>query len=102
MQQGGIGLLLPPGIITMRVLAAALWQGSMGSFMAFLAFDRPTASSAAQRQAGGGYILPQGESNTSVPRDSIAAPSTATNQQVTVGHSQAIQQQAPRSRGIAS
>ncbi|WP_192884456.1 hypothetical protein [Xanthomonas campestris] len=44
----GIGLLLTTVIITMPTVAAALWQGSMGSFMAFSAFDRPTASSAAQ------------------------------------------------------
>ncbi|WP_449364161.1 type IV secretion system protein [Xanthomonas axonopodis] len=50
MQQGGIGLLLTTVIITMPTVAAALWQGSMGSFMAFSAFDRPTASSAAQGQ----------------------------------------------------
>lgn len=102
MQQGGIGLLLTTVIITMPTVAAALWQGSMGSFMAFSAFDRPTASSAAQGQAGGGYIPQQGASNTSVPRDSTSAPSTATSQQVTGGQSQAIQQQAPGSRGIAS
>lgn len=50
MQQGGIGLLLTTVIITMPTVAAALWQGSMGSFMAFSAFDR--AGSRKDRRRG--------------------------------------------------
>lgn len=63
----------------MPIVAAALWQLSMGSFMAL---DRPTASSAVQERAEGGHIPQQGGSNTSVSRDLVATPSSATSQQV--------------------
>ncbi|MGV7175531.1 type IV secretion system protein [Xanthomonas axonopodis] len=56
MQQGGIGLLLTTVIITMPTVAAALWQGSMGSFMAFSAFDRAGSSPGPQGQAPGSYM----------------------------------------------
>ncbi|NJB95586.1 type IV secretory pathway VirB6-like protein [Xanthomonas arboricola] len=62
MQQGGIGLLLTTVIITMPTVAAALWQGSMGSFMAFSAFDRAGSSPGPQGQAPGSY-MPQQISN---------------------------------------
>ncbi|CAD0356800.1 hypothetical protein CFBP2533_41350 [Xanthomonas hortorum pv. pelargonii] len=55
MQQGGIGLLLTTVIITMPTVAAALWQGSMGSFMAFSAFDRTGSAPGPQGQAPGTY-----------------------------------------------
>ncbi|WP_204923290.1 hypothetical protein [Pseudomonas syringae] len=44
MQQGGIGLLLTTVIISMPTVAAALWQVSMDSFMAFSAFDSAGSS----------------------------------------------------------
>ncbi|CAD7744323.1 hypothetical protein LMG31887_42560 [Xanthomonas hydrangeae] len=56
MQQGGIGLLLTTVIITIPTVAAALWQGSMGSFMAFSAFDRAGSSPGPQGQAPGSYM----------------------------------------------
>ncbi|WP_146093040.1 hypothetical protein [Xanthomonas arboricola] len=43
-------------IITMPTVAAALWQGSIGSFMAFSAFDRVGSSPGPQGQAPGTYI----------------------------------------------
>ncbi|WP_259167344.1 type IV secretion system protein [Xanthomonas sp. 4461] len=58
LQQGGIGLLLTTLIITMPTVAAALWQGSMGTFMAYSAFGTAGASSAApgpQGQPPGSY-----------------------------------------------
>ncbi|MGN3937418.1 type IV secretion system protein [Xanthomonas citri pv. mangiferaeindicae] len=59
MQQGGIGMLLTVVIITMPTVAAALWQGSMGSFMHFSAFSGGGASSPGpQGQPAGSYVPP--------------------------------------------
>ncbi|MDC8640827.1 type IV secretion system protein [Xanthomonas hortorum] len=102
MQQGGIGLLLTTVIITMPTVAAALWQGSMGSFMAFSAFDRAGSSPGPQGQAPGSYMLRQSGNNTSAPNDSGALPSTPSNLRVTGGEPQAAQPATPGSRGIAS
>ncbi|CAD7728719.1 hypothetical protein LMG31884_42600 [Xanthomonas hydrangeae] len=102
MQQGGIGLLLTTVIITMPTVAAALWQGSMGSFMAFSAFDRAGSSPGPQGQAPGSYMPQQSGNNTSVPDNSIVLPSTPNNQRVTGGEAQAPQPASPGSRGIAS
>ncbi|WP_430544264.1 type IV secretion system protein [Xanthomonas nasturtii] len=63
MQQGGIGLLLTTVIITMPTVTAALWQGSMGSFMAFSAFDRAGSSPGPQGQAPGSYMPARIENN---------------------------------------
>jgi hypothetical protein len=38
LQKGEIGMLLTALIITMPTVAAALWQGNMGTFMHFSAF----------------------------------------------------------------
>ncbi|WP_407369390.1 type IV secretion system protein [Xanthomonas campestris] len=65
MQQGGIGLLLTTVIITMPTVAAALWQGSMGSFMAFSAFDRAGSSPGPQGRALGSYIPTRIKNNAS-------------------------------------
>ncbi|SOU12731.1 type IV secretion system protein VirB6 [Xanthomonas arboricola pv. fragariae] len=57
LQQGGIGMLLTVVIITMPTVAAALWQGSMSSFMHFSAFGGGGASSPGpQGQPAGSYI----------------------------------------------
>lgn len=59
MQQGGIGMLLTVVIITMPTVAAALWQGSMGSFMHFSAFSGGGASSPGpQGKRAGSYVPP--------------------------------------------
>ncbi|WOB51670.1 type IV secretion system protein [Xanthomonas hydrangeae] len=99
MQQGGIGLLLTTVIITMPTVAAALWQGSMGSFMAFSAFDRPTASSAAQGQAGGGYIPAMSASNNERPSQSTDTTTHAATKSISgAGASETV---TPGSRGLA-
>jgi len=57
LQQGGIGMLLTVVIITMPTVAAALWQGSMSSFMHFSAFGGGGASSPGPKgQPAGSYI----------------------------------------------
>jgi len=53
-------MLLTVLIITMPTVAAALWQGSMGSFMHFSAFSGGGASSPGpQGQPPGSYVSPQ-------------------------------------------
>ncbi|PPT55453.1 Type IV secretion system protein virB6 [Xanthomonas arboricola] len=104
LQQGGIGLLLTTLIITMPTVAAALWQGSMGTFMAYSAFGTAGASSASpgpQGQPPGSYVPQQRGANSSVPPSSYEAP-TATGQRITGGQPQATQTPAPGSRGVAS
>ncbi|WP_192874310.1 hypothetical protein [Pseudomonas syringae] len=57
MQQGGIGLLLTTVIISMTTVAAALWQVSMDSLMAFSAFDSAGSSPRPQGQTPMSYML---------------------------------------------
>ncbi len=52
LQLGGIGMLLTTLIITMPTVAAALWQESMGTFIAYSAFGTAGASSAAPGPQG--------------------------------------------------
>jgi type IV secretion system protein VirB6 len=62
LQQGGIGLLLTVLIVTMPTVAAALWQGNMGTFMAYSAFGAG-ASPGPQGQPAGSYTPPRIASN---------------------------------------
>ncbi|WP_127172012.1 type IV secretion system protein [Xanthomonas euvesicatoria] len=57
LQQGGIGLVMTLLIISVPTLAAAIWQGNMGTFMAYSAFDRGGAASPGpQGQPAGSYV----------------------------------------------
>ncbi|WP_024419894.1 type IV secretion system protein [Pseudomonas avellanae] len=57
LQQGGIGLVMTLLIISVPTLAAAIWQGNMGTFMAYSAFDRGGGSSPGpQGQPAGSYV----------------------------------------------
>jgi type IV secretion system protein VirB6 len=77
LQQGGIGMLLTVLIITMPTVAAALWQGNMGSFMHFSAFSGGGASSPGpQGQPPGSYMPQQTGRDTSVPREGTVSPSS--------------------------
>ncbi|MEA9579711.1 type IV secretion system protein [Xanthomonas nasturtii] len=100
MQQGGIGLLLTTVIITMPTVAAALWQGSMGSFMAFSAFDRAGSSPGPQGQAPGSYMPQQ------VSRDNSSSqgnPLVTSGAQRSVGLPQETSSpESSGSRGIAN
>jgi type IV secretion system protein VirB6 len=58
LQQGGIGLIMTMLIITVPTIAAALWQGNMGTFMAYSAFNN-TAAPGPQGQPAGSYIPQQ-------------------------------------------
>jgi len=56
LQQGGIGLLMTVLIITVPSLAAAVWQGQMGTFMTYSAFNTgATSSPGPQGQPPGSY-----------------------------------------------
>ncbi|PPU41403.1 Type IV secretion system protein virB6, partial [Xanthomonas dyei] len=55
LQQGGIGLIMTMLIITIPTIAAALWQGNMGTFLSYTAFNN-TASPGPQGQPAGSYM----------------------------------------------
>ncbi|KOB33794.1 Type IV secretion system protein virB6 [Xanthomonas arboricola] len=60
LQQGGIGLIMTGLIISVPTLAAAIWQGNMGSFMHFSAFGGGAASTPGpQGQPAGSYVPQQ-------------------------------------------
>ncbi|KAA8918395.1 MULTISPECIES: type IV secretion system protein [Xanthomonas] len=101
LQQGGIGLLMTVLIVTVPTIAAAVWQGNMGTFMTYTAFGPATASSPGpQGQPPGSY------SPSRVPSNSTQASSelnggTAANMQGVRGTGQTSQAPAG-SRGLAS
>ncbi|MEA9556538.1 type IV secretion system protein [Xanthomonas nasturtii] len=55
LQQGGIGLIMTMLIVTVPTIAAALWQGNMGTFMAYSAFGA-ASSPGPQGQPAGSYM----------------------------------------------
>ncbi|PPU17844.1 type IV secretion system protein [Xanthomonas arboricola] len=59
LQQGGIGLVMTLLIISVPTLAAAIWQGNMGMFMAYSAFDRGGAASPGPQGQPAGSYMPQ-------------------------------------------
>lgn len=101
LQQGGIGLLMTVLIVTVPTIAAAVWQGNMGTFMTYTAFGPATASSPGpQGQPPGSY------SPLRVPSNSTQASSelnggTAANMQGVRGTGPTSQAPAG-SRGLAS
>ncbi|AOY69144.1 type IV secretion system protein [Xanthomonas euvesicatoria pv. euvesicatoria] len=58
LQQGGIGLIMTMLIITIPTIAAALWQGNMGTFLTYTAFNN-TAAPGPQGQPAGSYMPQQ-------------------------------------------
>ncbi|WP_440985757.1 type IV secretion system protein [Xanthomonas sontii] len=100
LQQGGIGLLMTVLIVTVPTIAAAVWQGNMGTFMTYTAFGPATASSPGpQGQPPGSYSQAKPESNSSVvesSRSTTSLPNPARGS----GESTAVHQQ-PGSRGNA-
>lgn len=103
LQQGGIGLIMTMVIITVPGLAAAVWQGQMGSFMHFSAFSGGAASSPGpQGQPAGSYVPQQiaRNSNQINDRESAAAPQQPVRSIGSTGDSQPTQ--IAGSRGNAS
>jgi type IV secretion system protein VirB6 len=87
LQQGGIGLLLTVLIVTMPTVAAALWQGNMGTFMAYSAFGSG-ASPGPQGQPPGAYPAQQVAPNSS--RSSTEAVQTSASRVSGLPQSQPI------------
>ena len=96
LQQGGIGLIMTMLIVTVPTIAAALWQGNMGTFMAYSAFGA-AASPGPQGQPAGSYMPSRieannnqvgseaGPSSLSSGRVSGSPPSSSENPQVGTG-----------------
>ncbi|MCD0264998.1 Type IV secretion system protein virB6, partial [Xanthomonas melonis] len=77
LQQGGIGLIMTMLIITIPTIAAALWQGNMGTFMAYSAFGT-AASPGPQGQPAGSYMPQQVAVNRESESDRQNVQTTAT------------------------
>ncbi|MDG4491907.1 Type IV secretion system protein virB6, partial [Xanthomonas vesicatoria] len=84
LQQGGIGLIMTMLIITVPTIAAALWQGNMGTFMAYSAFGT-AASPGPQGQPAGSYMPQQvakgGERSTGADSSASAQATRVTGQE---------------------
>nr|WP_288359116.1 type IV secretion system protein [uncultured Pseudomonas sp.] len=72
LQQGGIGLLMTLLIVSVPPMAAALWQGSMASFMHFSAFSGAASAPGPQGQPPGSYVPQQPARSDSSPYTSEA------------------------------
>ncbi|RFF36558.1 Type IV secretion system protein virB6, partial [Xanthomonas nasturtii] len=85
-------------IITVPTIAAALWQGNMGTFLSYTAFNS-AASPGPQGQPAGSYSAPAKNSETSRSSENLG---TLNNGGASTGYSQPPVQQNPGSRGLAS
>ncbi|MBV6690479.1 type IV secretion system protein, partial [Xanthomonas euvesicatoria pv. physalidis] len=77
LQQGGIGLIMTMLIVTIPTIAAALWQGNMGTFMAYSAFGT-AASPGPQGQPAGSYMPQQAAANRESESDRQTVQTTGT------------------------
>ncbi|MBB4591607.1 type IV secretion system protein [Xanthomonas cannabis] len=99
LQQGGIGLIMTMLIITVPTIAAALWQGNMGTFLSYTAFNS-AASPGPQGQPAGSYMPQQAPRNNSQGDERSTETANATK--AIAGSSTPTYTQAPGSRGNAS
>ncbi len=99
LQQGGIGLIMTMLIITVPTIAAALWQGNMGTFLSYTAFNN-TAALGPQGQPAVSYMPAQVARNSN-PGEERGADSTSTNKIIT-GNTNSTPIQVAGSRGNAS
>jgi type IV secretion system protein VirB6 len=84
LQKGEIGMLLTALIITMPTVAAALWQGDMGSFMHFFAFKRRRCVFAgAAGQPADSYTPPRVASNDAATQSPLMTQRTSSTAQTT-------------------
>ncbi|KWV14813.1 type IV secretion system protein [Xanthomonas translucens pv. translucens] len=103
LQQGGIGLIMTLVIVTVPGMVAAVWQGQMGTFMAYTAFNNGAASSPGpQGQPAGSYVPQQiaRNSNQIDDRASAAAPQHSTRSIGSTGNSQPTQIAGSRGNAI--
>ncbi|MCC4589504.1 Type IV secretion system protein virB6, partial [Xanthomonas sp. NCPPB 1067] len=99
LQQGGIGLIMTMLIITIPTIAAALWQGNMGTFLTYTAFNN-TAAPGPQGQPAGSYMPAQIARNSNAGEER-GADSTSANRVIT-GSNNSTPIQVAGSRGNAS
>ncbi|KGT57214.1 MULTISPECIES: type IV secretion system protein [Xanthomonas] len=100
LQQGGIGLIMTGLIISVPTLAAAIWQGNMGTFMAYSAFDRGGAASPGpQGQPAGSYMPQRTAPSSDRADDSIQRTTSAVTK--TIAGADSTETAAIGSRGLA-
>ncbi|SUZ30017.1 VirB6 protein [Xanthomonas euroxanthea] len=100
LQQGGIGLIMTMLIITVPTIAAALWQGNMGAFMAYSAFGT-AASPGPQGQPAGSYMPSRIEANNN-QIGSEASPSSLSSGRVSGPPHSSPENPQVGTRGIAT
>ncbi|WP_231673934.1 type IV secretion system protein [Pseudomonas quasicaspiana] len=100
LQQGGIGLVMTLLIISVPTLAAAIWQGNMGTFMAYSAFDRGGAASPGPQGQPAGSYVPQQIGRNANQSQGQSAESTAASKAIG-GTANSVAIQEPGSRGNA-
>ncbi|MBB5881444.1 type IV secretion system protein VirB6 [Xanthomonas arboricola] len=82
LQQGGIGLIMTMLIVTVPTIAAALWQGNMGTFMAYSAFGT-AASPGPQGQPAGSYMPQQVAKGSEQPQSGGAGNTSHATSKIT-------------------
>ncbi|MCD0256759.1 Type IV secretion system protein virB6, partial [Xanthomonas melonis] len=98
LQQGGIGLIMTMLIITIPTIAAALWQGNMGTFLTYTAFNN-TAAPGPQGQPAGSYMPQRTAPNTDRPDDSAYRTNSGVSRTIT--GADASDTVTPGARGLA-
>lgn len=87
-------------IISVPTLAAAIWQGNMGTFMAYSAFDRGGAASPGpQGQPAGSYMPQRTAPSSDRADDSIQRTTSAVTR--TIAGADSTETAAIGSRGLA-
>lgn len=100
LQQGGIGLIMTLVIVTVPGMAAAVWQGQMGSFMHFSAFNGGAASSPGPQGQPAGSMPHQAPAN-SVDSSNKISGDASSNANLARTPTQNTASQPSGSRGLA-
>ncbi|MDG4491645.1 type IV secretion system protein [Xanthomonas vesicatoria] len=99
LQQGGIGLIMTMLIITVPTIAAALWQGNMGTFLSYTAFNS-AASPGPQGQPAGSY-MPQRTAPNEDRLDANISNTTGAAGSRSITRADSSEAMAPGARGLA-
>ncbi|WP_245230393.1 type IV secretion system protein [Xanthomonas euroxanthea] len=99
LQQGGIGLIMTMLIITVPTIAAALWQGNMGTFLSYTAFNN-TAAPGPQGQPAGSY-MPQRTAPSEDRLDANVPNTTGAAGSRSITRADSGEAVAPGTRGLA-
>ncbi|WP_228734018.1 type IV secretion system protein [Xanthomonas euvesicatoria] len=100
LQQGGIGLIMTMLIVTIPTIAAALWQGNMGTFLTYTAFNS-AASPGPQGQPAGSY-MPQRTAPNEDRGNTNAISNVGVPSRPTIAGSDSSESVASGSRGLAA